>query len=143
MFNKDIFVDLKCTYCGNNFKRPRWRHQDHLKRGDKRQFCSISCRNKYQAGITNFGYKRGYTINKGYKRISFGSNKGRYEHEIILETYLGRKLEPKECVHHISGDRADNRIENLVLCRDNSNHIKKYHIEKGRKGFKKGVRNVS
>jgi hypothetical protein len=44
-----------------------------------------------------------------------GSNGRMLEHRKVMQIYLGRPLKKTETVHHMNGNRQDNRIENLEL----------------------------
>lgn len=55
------------------------------------------------------------TINdNGYRSYRI-RGKNHLEHRLVMEQHLGRKLLPKENVHHKDGDRLNNDISNLEL----------------------------
>lgn len=53
---------------------------------------------------------------KGYVIFRVGLGVRKKEHVYIAEQVLGRQLKRGEMVHHINGDRSDNRRCNLLVC---------------------------
>lgn len=51
----------------------------------------------------------------GYIRVWVNGVGYRYEHRLVMEKVLRRRLRPDEAVHHLDGDRANNAPANLVL----------------------------
>lgn len=67
---------------------------------------------------------------RGYIRIWSSEEKRLVmEHRHVLEQALGRKLTADERVHHINGDRTDNRVSNLTVYSTQAEHLHVGHGE--------------
>lgn len=131
--HKKESVLCKCELCGQTyFKKPF--------RAKTTRFCSRKCcakwiyhnRNKeafsYDRSLEkNPAWKGGKIVVAGYVLVSVGKRKRVQEHRLVMEKYLGRKLKKSERVHHKNHNRQDNRIENLELCENQSEHMKRHH----------------
>lgn len=81
------------------------------------RYCSRPC-----AWANNGGHNRKQETwwigQKGYVigRIWEGeSQRNVRQHVVVMERHIGRRLLPNEDVHHLNGNKQDNRIENLAL----------------------------
>lgn len=94
---------------------------------------------KENRGSNNPGWKGGRYLDRygyvGIKNLYHPRTSGNgyvKEHILVMEKHLGRYLERKEVVHHINGNRQDNRIENLMLFENQGKHLK-HHLSSQRK----------
>lgn len=98
------------------------------------------------SGENNPNWKGGVKITRGYKYIYSPNHPNKdsrnyvAEHRLVMEKELGRYLDGKEEIHHLDGNRLNNSVDNLVLCKDSSEHHSKYHDISGERNINKYVR---
>lgn len=110
-----------CEGCGDTFPRRRDFTVDGRPRGwdFERKFHSVECFHKARTSELDAARAAGYLpdghIQKDGYHVVKQKGKNVKLHRIVMERQLGHPLRDNENVHHINGNRADNRPENLEL----------------------------
>lgn len=83
-----------------------------------------------RGGVDNPFWKGGRRISTyGYVLVRIPGGGEVFEHRLVMAEAMGRELLSSEIVHHINGDKTDNRIENLEIT-SRKEHAK-HHFPKG------------
>jgi len=117
-----------CKVCKKQFYS--WRKAQFL--------CSRACVNTF-CKSSPIGKR---SINKtipNYWQIKIAKGTWVKEHRYLMEKHIGRKLKPKEIVHHKDGNSLNNSLENLELVTNSSEHFSRCH-QNGHWRFKKGTK---
>lgn len=132
--NRKAFPDRFCILCGRKIKRSVF--NDNRKEDPgihaKRKFCSSKCSSDWHRGDNATNWKDGKrTDRNGYIYILVGKEHPladpygyALEHRVVAEEKIGRRLKELEVVHHINGNKHDNRPENLEVVCDSATHLK-------------------
>lgn len=96
-------------------------------RGTAKEFNGVEGKYYSPPGKGTINTPQGYVVRYSPDHPHANSSFHVFEHRLVMEKHLGRYLEPKETVHHIDGNRANNDISNLVLYGTRGEHLKAGH----------------
>lgn len=120
-------VEVTCAHCGKKLMMHRTQAEKY-----ERHFCNMSCYTEYKHSHEHGGWsdeqrerKRNQMMKKRVcSPENYKKRYGRKEHRVAAEQMLCRKLMPGEVVHHINRDKHDNDPSNLMVFKNQKEHVK-------------------
>jgi len=78
-------------------------------------------------GADHANWRGGISVDRQGYRLVYAPERVKahpytYEHILVAERMMGRRLHRNEHVHHLNGQKLDNRPENLLVCTQSEHH---------------------
>lgn len=108
--------------CANNYCSRECRNAAMAERNRKTNPTRMTPEVREKLRNVRLGTGEGRTYEKTY---------GRHTHRVVAEQMLGRPLKKGEVVHHIDGNKRNNKPENLMVFKTQKEHAAFHAAQKG------------
>jgi hypothetical protein len=137
---RQIAEEVGCSYSAVVYASRRFNikvpHRNKHRFADKSEAIKKSLKKRFpdgRYGEKSSNWKGGKRKVQGYTRLYMPGHHlaiqgAVFEHRLVAENTLGRRLKKDEVVHHINGIKDDNRPENLQVLK-RGEHVKHHYTD--------------